>query len=155
MGTGYSDGGATVCPVCPSEVRPGRLLCPWPLLTCRSIETWPSMLERLNSRADGNSSRSDRSGACINTFSPLLTSSEGSLLMDSSSEDPSSRVVSPLSPGESLAFSMAFGGHPIANGCVSSAFGSVSSKLTRCHAPNTFGTVNMEHTIDLSLSWSE
>ena len=25
----------------------------------------------------------------------------------------------------------------------------------RCHAPNTFGTVNMEHTIDLSLSWSE
>ena len=24
-----------------------------------------------------------------------------------------------------------------------------------CHAPNTFGTVNMEHTIDLSLSWSE
>ena len=27
--------------------------------------------------------------------------------------------------------------------------------LHRCHAPNTFGTVNMEHTIDLSLSWSE
>ena len=25
----------------------------------------------------------------------------------------------------------------------------------RCHAPNTFGTVNMEHTINLSLSWSE
>ena len=25
----------------------------------------------------------------------------------------------------------------------------------RCHAPNTFGTVNMEHTIDSSLSWSE
>ena len=25
----------------------------------------------------------------------------------------------------------------------------------RCHAPNTFGTVNMEHTIDLSLSWSK
>ena len=24
-----------------------------------------------------------------------------------------------------------------------------------CHAPNTFGTVNMEHTIDSSLSWSE
>ena len=24
-----------------------------------------------------------------------------------------------------------------------------------CHAPNTFGTVNMEHTIDLSLSWSK
>ena len=22
-----------------------------------------------------------------------------------------------------------------------------------CHAPNTFGTVNMEHTIDLRLSW--
>ena len=26
---------------------------------------------------------------------------------------------------------------------------------TRCHAPNTFGTVNMEHTIDSRLSWSE
>ena len=25
----------------------------------------------------------------------------------------------------------------------------------RCHTPNTFGTVNMEHTIDSSLSWSE
>ena len=25
----------------------------------------------------------------------------------------------------------------------------------RCHAPNTFGTVNMEHTIDSSLSWSK
>ena len=25
----------------------------------------------------------------------------------------------------------------------------------RCHAPNTFGTVNMEHTINLRLSWSE
>ena len=24
-----------------------------------------------------------------------------------------------------------------------------------CHAPNMFGTVNMEHTIDSSLSWSE
>ena len=24
-----------------------------------------------------------------------------------------------------------------------------------CHAPNTFGTVNMEHTIELSLSWSK
>ena len=24
-----------------------------------------------------------------------------------------------------------------------------------CHTPNTFGTVNMEHTIDSSLSWSE
>ena len=24
-----------------------------------------------------------------------------------------------------------------------------------CHAPNTFGTVNMEHTINSSLSWSE
>ena len=24
-----------------------------------------------------------------------------------------------------------------------------------CHTPNTFGTVNMEHTIDLRLSWSE
>ena len=26
---------------------------------------------------------------------------------------------------------------------------------TRCHAPNTFGTVNMEHTIDSRLSWSK
>ena len=25
----------------------------------------------------------------------------------------------------------------------------------RCHAPNTFGTVNMEHTINSSLSWSK
>ena len=25
----------------------------------------------------------------------------------------------------------------------------------RCHAPNTFGTVNMEHTVNLRLSWSE
>ncbi|KIM62577.1 hypothetical protein SCLCIDRAFT_24881 [Scleroderma citrinum Foug A] len=25
----------------------------------------------------------------------------------------------------------------------------------RCHAPNMFGTVNMEHTIDSRLSWSE
>ncbi|KIM63397.1 hypothetical protein SCLCIDRAFT_24287 [Scleroderma citrinum Foug A] len=25
----------------------------------------------------------------------------------------------------------------------------------RCHAPNTFGTVNMEHTVDSRLSWSE
>ena len=25
----------------------------------------------------------------------------------------------------------------------------------QCHTPNTFGTVNMEHTIDSSLSWSE
>ena len=24
-----------------------------------------------------------------------------------------------------------------------------------CHAPNMFGTVNMEHTINLRLSWSE
>ena len=30
-----------------------------------------------------------------------------------------------------------------------------SSSEGRCHAPNTFGTVNMEHTIDSSLSWSE
>ena len=29
------------------------------------------------------------------------------------------------------------------------------STPVRCHAPNTFGTVNMEHTIDSSLSWSE
>ena len=28
-------------------------------------------------------------------------------------------------------------------------------KAVRCHAPNTFGTVNMEHTIDSSLSWSK
>ena len=27
--------------------------------------------------------------------------------------------------------------------------------VVQCHAPNTFGTVNMEHTIDLSLSWSK
>ena len=27
--------------------------------------------------------------------------------------------------------------------------------LTRCHAPNTVGTVNMECTVDLRLSWSE
>ena len=25
----------------------------------------------------------------------------------------------------------------------------------RCHAPNTFGTVNMECTVDSRLSWSE
>ena len=25
----------------------------------------------------------------------------------------------------------------------------------RCHAPNTFGTVNMEHTINSRLSWSK
>ena len=31
----------------------------------------------------------------------------------------------------------------------------MESVSTRCHAPNTFGTVNMEHTIDLSLSWSK
>ena len=129
MGTGYGDSGATACPVRPSEVRPGRFLCPWPLLTCCSIETWPSTFKQLNSRADGDFSRSDRSGACINAFLPLLTSSKGSLLMDSSSKDLSSTVVSPLSPGESLAFSMAFGGRPITNGYVSSVFGSVSSNL--------------------------
>ena len=117
MGTGYGDGGATACPVRPSEVCPGRLPCPWPLLTCCSIETWPSTLEWLNSQADGDFSQSDRSGACINTFSSLLTSSESSSLTDSSLEDPLSMVVSPSSPGESLAFSMAFGGCPIANGC--------------------------------------
>ena len=27
--------------------------------------------------------------------------------------------------------------------------------IQRCHAPNTFGTVNMEHTINSRLSWSE
>ena len=27
--------------------------------------------------------------------------------------------------------------------------------LLRCHAPNTFGTVNMECTVDSRLSWSE
>ena len=27
--------------------------------------------------------------------------------------------------------------------------------LEHCHAPNMFGTVNMERTIDLRLSWSE
>ena len=27
-----------------------------------------------------------------------------------------------------------------------------SRQITRCHTPNMFGTVNMEHTIDLSLS---
>ena len=32
----------------------------------------------------------------------------------------------------------------------------IDSKLAeRCHAPNMFGTVNMEHTINSSLSWSE
>ena len=31
----------------------------------------------------------------------------------------------------------------------------VDNLYQRYHAPNTFGTVNMEHTIDLSLSWSE
>ena len=30
-----------------------------------------------------------------------------------------------------------------------------SQQVTRCHAPNMFGAVNMEHTIDLSLSWSK
>ena len=28
-------------------------------------------------------------------------------------------------------------------------------ELDQCHALNTFGTVNTEHTIDSSLSWSE
>ena len=32
---------------------------------------------------------------------------------------------------------------------------SLGDKEDRCHAPNTFGTVNMEHTVDLRLSWSE
>ena len=30
-----------------------------------------------------------------------------------------------------------------------------NSCAMRCHTPNTFGTVNMEHTINSSLSWSE
>ena len=28
-------------------------------------------------------------------------------------------------------------------------------QVVRCHAPNTFGTVNMECTVDSRLSWSE
>ena len=28
-------------------------------------------------------------------------------------------------------------------------------KQVRCHTPNMFGTVNMEHTVDSRLSWSE
>ena len=32
---------------------------------------------------------------------------------------------------------------------------SVSPQCMRCHTPNMFGTVNMEHTIDSRLSWSE
>ena len=31
----------------------------------------------------------------------------------------------------------------------------LANARTRCHAPNTFGTVNMECTIDSRLSWSE
>ena len=31
----------------------------------------------------------------------------------------------------------------------------VAGWTTHCYAPNTFGTVNMEHTINLSLSWSK
>ena len=30
-----------------------------------------------------------------------------------------------------------------------------SEPIPRCHAPNTFGTVNMECTVDSRLSWSE
>ena len=33
--------------------------------------------------------------------------------------------------------------------------GLLPGESARCHAPNTFGTVNMEHTIDSSLSWRE
>ena len=29
------------------------------------------------------------------------------------------------------------------------------TQVRRCHAPNTFGTVNMKRTVDLRLSWSE
>ena len=32
---------------------------------------------------------------------------------------------------------------------------SFKPQCVHCHAPNTFGTVNMEHTINSSLSWSK
>ena len=32
---------------------------------------------------------------------------------------------------------------------------SVLLEAHQCHTPNTFGTVNMEHTVNLRLSWSE
>ena len=38
---------------------------------------------------------------------------------------------------------------------MASIYACCNNDMVRCHAPNTFGTVNMEHTIDSSLSWSE
>ena len=47
------------------------------------------------------------------------------------------------------------GGRHAIVGCLSGHGQEWVVQVVRCHAPNTFGTVNMECTVDSRLSWSE